>query len=138
MKPFSYGIIPYLYDDRGVSILLSKTSKNSPTYDFIKGKIEFGETPIQCCNREVFEEIGIPIANCDLENLVIQKNKKKDIGLFFINWDRYKTFEFKLQKEEIYSLEWFNVSNIPEVSKNQRLLITPILERFNKLNFLKG
>ena len=38
MKEYSYGIIPYKFDNRGVSILLAKTSKNSE-YGFIKGEL---------------------------------------------------------------------------------------------------
>ena len=134
MKEFSFGIIPYLFSDNGVSIMVSKSSASMDTFDFIKGKIEAGETEKECCKREVKEEIGIDIQIDDLETLVIQKNKKKNIGLYFINWDKYKTITPILCEREIYSLNWFNVSNIPPISKNQRLLITDINLKFNKLN----
>lgn len=135
MKAFSYGIIPYLFRDDGVAIMLSKSSSGMEAYDFVKGKIEDGETPIECCCREVFEEIGIRIQAEDLEELVIQKNPKKNIGLYFINWDKYIYEVMELQTEEIYSVDWFNIGKLPEVSKNQRLILTKVMLRFNKLNY---
>lgn len=136
MKEYSYGIIPYKFDNRGVSILLAKTSKNSE-YGFIKGKIDFNETPKECTVREVFEEIGVKINIDDLEEFVFQRNPKKDIGLFFINWEKYLNLKFKLAPKEIHSINWFSLSELPSISKNQKKIVTDINIKFNKLNFLK-
>ena len=135
MKEKSIGIIPYLIDDLGVSILLMKSSPNVPQYDFIKGKIEFGETLKECCLREVKEEIGISILEDDLEKIAEQFNKKKDIGLYYINWDKYISIPFILEEREVYKVEWFNLNKLPSVSKNQRLILTDIKTRFNKINY---
>lgn len=137
MKEYSYGVIPYKFDENGVSILLSKTSKRSE-HGFVKGKIDFGETPKECTVREVFEEIGIRIDIVDLEEFVFQKNPKKDIGLYFINWEKYLDMEFKLAPKEIYSVEWFNIKKLTIVSKNQRKILTDIAVKFDKLNFIKS
>lgn len=136
MKEYSYGIIPYKFDNLGVSILLAKTSKNSE-YGFIKGKIDFNETPKECTVREVFEEIGVKINIDDLEEFVFQRNPKKDIGLFFINWEKYLNLKFKLAPKEIHSINWFSLNKIPSISKNQKKIVTDINIKFNKLNFLK-
>src|SRR5574344_72725 len=136
MKEYSYGIIPYRFDNHGVSILLAKTSKNSE-YGFIKGKIDFNETPKECTVREVFEEIGVRINIDDLEEFVFQRNPKKDIGLFFINWEKYLNLKFKLAPKEIHSINWFSLNKIPSISKNQKKIVTDINIKFNKLNFLK-
>lgn len=134
MKEYSYGIIPYKFNDKGVSILLSKSSKKSD-YGFVKGKIDFAETPQECAVREVYEEIGVLIDITDLESFVFQKNQNKDIGLFYIHWDKYIDKNFKLNQKELYSLKWFNIKKIPKVSKNQRKTITDILIRFENVNF---
>lgn len=134
MKEFSYGIIPYKFDENGVSILLSKSSKKSD-YGFVKGKIDFGETPKEAAVRETFEEIGISIDIDDLEGFVFQHNSRKDIGLYYINWEKYNSTDFKLDPRELYSVEWFNLSNLPKVSKNQRLILTDLFVKFNKINF---
>ena len=134
MKAFSYGIIPYLINDNGVSIMLSKSS-NKSDYGFVKGKIDSGETPKECATREVFEEIGVKIDIEDLESLVTQKNPKKDVGVFFINYQKYLDREINLATDELYSVEWFNISDLPKINKNQRLILTDIFVKFNKLDF---
>lgn len=134
MKEYSYGVIPYLFTNEGIYIMLSKSSKKSD-YGFVKGKTDLGETAKETAVREVFEEIGVTISVDDLEDLVIQKNPRKDVGLYFINWEKYKDFEIKLDPRELYSTEWFKINNVPEVSKNQRLIITDVFIKFNKLNF---
>ncbi len=135
MRPFSYGIIPYLFTDKGVSIMVSKSWEGDEYYNFIKGKIEIGETEKECCKREVKEEIGVDISTDDLEELFIQKNPKKNIGLYLINWDIYSDCKIELDTTEIYSLEWFNVGKLPKISKNQRDILTDIMLKFNKLNY---
>jgi len=135
MREFSYGIIPYLITDSGVSILLSRTSLKSNIYDFVKGKIEADETKKDCVAREVLEEIGITINQDDLDDYYFQRSKRKDIGLFLINWDKYIEIPFVLEEEEIADVTWFNVGKLPEVSPNQRLILTDILVKFNKLNY---
>ena len=135
MRPFSYGIIPYLFTDKGVSIMVSKSWEGDEYYNFIKGKIEIGETEKECCKREVKEEIGVDISTDDLEELFIQKNPKKNIGLYLINWDIYSDCKIELDTTEIYSLEWFNVGKLPKISKNQRDILTNVMLKFNKLNY---
>ena len=136
MKPTSIGIIPYQFSENGVSILLMKSSKKNKSFDFVKGKIEPNETKIDCCLREVKEEIGISISKNDLEFSVKQFNKKKNIELYFIHWDKYLYNHFKLDVREVFELKWFNLNEIPSISQNQRLIITKINERFNKINQL--
>ena len=136
MKPISIGIIPYLLSNNGVSILLMKSSRKNDNFDFIKGKIEPNETKIECCLREVQEEIGISIAKEDLDFSVKQNNKKKNIELYFIHWDKYLYNRIKLDKREVFELKWFNLNEIPPISQNQRLIVTKINDRFNKINQL--
>jgi 8-oxo-dGTP pyrophosphatase MutT (NUDIX family) len=113
-----------------------KASKNDHFYSFVKGKIEKNETKKECCQREVEEEIGVKISSYDLEYSVKQKNRKKDIILFYINWDKYIDCPFILEEKEVYEVKWFNIKRMPSISKNQRLILTDIKVRFDKLNFI--
>jgi 8-oxo-dGTP pyrophosphatase MutT (NUDIX family) len=131
MKEYSYGIIPYKFENGNVKILLSKVSKNRTEFDFIKGKIEENETKIDCVIREVNEEISIKINKSHIEkDMFYQVNKRKNIGLFFINWDYYKNINYKLNKE-LYSLNWFDYNDLPQLSKNQEKFSEIIKDRFN-------
>jgi len=134
-KEYSYGIIPYRITNNGVDILLMKSSKGSLIYNFVKGKIEKDETILECVKREVLEEIGININPFDLEYIVNQNNKRKNIGLYFINWESYMNIKMVYAFNEVYTTKWFNISNLPIIAKNQNKIITRILERFNNLNF---
>jgi len=134
MKEKSYGIIPYKIDFKNneVKILLAKTNKHFEVYDFIKGKIEDNETIEECAIREVEEEINIKLNKNELEDFILQKNKKKDVGLFFVNFNDKDIDYSYFPNREIYCLEWFNVSNLPKISYNQSKIITSILQRFWK------
>lgn len=136
MKETSVGIIPYLVSNRGVEILLMKSAAKPIHWEFVKGKIEDGETFKETCLREVREEIGISLNSLDLENSFIQKNKRKNIILYFVDIGNYLEDEFILDKREVSTIKFFSIDKIPTLAKNQRLLVTPIHERFNKLHFL--
>ena len=131
MKEYSYGMIPYLIENGNVKILLSSVSPRDKEWGFVKGKIERLETLKECAVREVYEEIGIRVDEEDLEEMLFQKNKRKDIGLFYVDWTKYKSEVFKLEPRELYMVKWFNVSEIQEdlVYKNQRKILLEIKEK---------
>lgn len=135
MKEVSYGIIPFLFTESGVSILMYRTSKSIEEYQFLKGKPIQNETVKETVLREVFEEIGMKLDIDDLfdNDFVFHKSLKKDIGLYFINFDKYLNEHITLEKG-IYQLKWFNVDTLPNVPKNQLKFLTNVKEKFNKLN----
>ena len=135
MKEKSYGIIPYKFTDIGVSILISKSSKNSD-YGFVKGKIDKGESKKACAIRETFEEIGIKVKEKFLEDAFSQKNPKKDIKVYLVNWDNVKNKNISIATDELFSVEWYELSNLPTFVKNQRLILTDLFVKFNKIDFL--
>jgi len=138
MKENSYGIIPYLFKPKGVYILMYKTSKKSKNWNFIKGKPDGKETIEETVKREVFEEIGVKVYKKDFENYYFHTSSKKDIGLYMINFDKYLKKKIKIDKREIGVLKWVKVSKIKDISKNQELFYTDILNRFAYLDFLRN
>ena len=131
MKEHSYGIIPYRFND-GIEILLYKSSKNS-LWNFPKGKIEIGESPIECVKREMKEELFIGINEELLQDPITIKGKNKDITLYFYHFT-HKISQW--DKREIYKLKWFKLWDLPELSKNQRLFLTEIYRKLEPLDFL--
>ena len=127
MKEYSYGIVPYKIVDNKYYILLNKTSAIS-YYNFFKGKIENSETPGDCAIREFKEEAGITIKGVHLEDYFCQKSKRKDVGVFLVDWYNY-TEDFTFQKEEIFSVKWVRPQNV-EVSNNQKKILDQIIMYF--------
>ena len=137
MKENSYGIIPFLLKKNGVYILLYKSSKNSVVYNFVKGKpLNNKETIENTIKREVKEEIGVSISKKDLETYFFHTSPKKDIGLYTINFEKYKKKKIVVDKSEIHSVKWFNIKKLPEISKNQKMFITDIMIKFEHIDFL--
>ena len=130
MKKKSFGICPYIIKDKSVFILMNKTSKKSD-WNFFKGKIEDKESVIDCAIREFKEEAGIKVKEEDLEAFFIQQNKRKDIGVFLIDWSLYNK-SFKFDKREIYKSKWIDIFKNKDlkISKNQKEIYNQILTYF--------
>jgi 8-oxo-dGTP pyrophosphatase MutT (NUDIX family) len=137
MKEFSYGICPYKTIGDNIYILLNKTHSKS-SWNFFKGKIEHNETIVDTVIRELKEETNISISSSILEQYFFQTNKRKDIGIFLVDWNVIDASEMILDKKEIYSAKWFNIKDEIRISKNQSLILFDILTfLFQKLEYLK-
>jgi 8-oxo-dGTP pyrophosphatase MutT (NUDIX family) len=123
-KEYSYGICPYQIMNGTFYVLLNKTSKKS-YFNFFKGKREGNETIEECAIREFREETGIQVHEKKLENFFFQKNKRKNIGIYLVDWTYYQHLPFDFQEEEIWSASWVPLFNI-EVSKNQLKIMNNI------------
>ena len=115
------------------NILLISSSKQNlkkNIWDFVKGKPEKNETIYKTIKREVKEEININIDISCLQYCCSQNSKRKKIFLYYYYLDNdFSNFK---ENREIYKIKYFNIKNIPNISKNQRLLLTDILIKFNK------
>ena len=128
-KEFSYGVVPYLIINGSYFLLLNKTSKSS-YYNFFKGKTEPNESKEDTAIREFLEETGVLIDKENLEDYVEQKNKRKDIGIFLLDFSKYNNKIFKFDEKEIYSATWVNINNYIEVSKNQKEILLGVKKLF--------
>jgi len=129
MKKFSYGIVPFKIINNKYFILVNKTSEMS-YFNFFKGKIENGETPSDCAIREFYEEAGIKVQGKHLEKYFSQKSRRKDIGVFLVDWYNYLE-DFTFQKEEIWSAYWARPIDV-EVSNNQKKIMLQIIDYFTE------
>lgn len=137
-KEKSYGIAPYVIMNGYFFVLLNKTSRTS-YYNFFKGKEEDNESKKDTAVREFFEETGIQVEKEDLEDYFEQKNPRKDIGIFLVDFTKYNHLPFKFEENEIYSAIWVNVSKDVEMSKNQKKIYGDIMLHFKpKLKQLRN
>jgi len=133
-KEKSFGIAPYKIDNDKVFILMNKTGRIGD-WNFFKGKIEDNEGVEDCAIREFFEETGIKVKNYQLEEFFFQKNKKKDIGIYLVNFTD-KNPKFKFDKREIFFADWVLLTKdlCKNVSKNQREIWKQMKEYFTHID----
>jgi len=118
MKERSYGVCLYKIEKDKIFVLLNKTNSISD-YNFFKGKIGEGETIKDTVIREVKEETFLDLNKEDLEDYFFQENKRKDIGIFLVNWENIETKLIRIQKKEIYDIKWLDISKDIKFSNNQ-------------------
>lgn len=92
--------------------LILVTSYKHSSKSFPKGKINEGETEVQCAIREVHEEIGIDITDAinDQEYLFIEGVDEKFIKLFIINSlsesvQMKPTVSYEIEEIKFYSID---------------------------------
>lgn len=118
-KEYSYGVCIYKIENNKIFIFLNKTSKISK-WNFFKGKQELNETIVQTTIREIQEETNLKIKEKYFEDYFFQYNKRKNIGIFLIDFNSIKDFStLKLDKREIYSAKWLNIKDNIDIEKNQ-------------------
>jgi len=130
-KEKSYGICPYIIEDGCVKVLLNTSSWVSD-YNFFKGKIEPNESIKECSIREFLEETSVSIDIKDLGEYFFQKNKRKDIGIYLVDYTKYKGMTIEVQEEEIYGYAWLDINDTIVLSKNQREIFTNIRKYLNE------
>lgn len=98
---------------RGAEILLARSARfKSGFYSCLAGFIEPGETPEQCVEREVREEVSI-----EIENIRYIKSQSwpfpSQLMLGFIA--DYKEGEILPDKSEIEDANWYPIDDLPNV-----------------------
>lgn len=136
MNTKAYGICLYKKKDGVIKILLCKSIKSLDKWGTLKGVAEDYETKIQTAIREFKEESSIDIQAKYFEQYFEQKNEKKDIGIYLVNYDNIPNiskyfFEDKLIDRylswENTTAKFFDIDKIPKIKKKQINLINDII-----------
>lgn len=107
-------------------ILLQRRSKNRRfcpnMLGVIAGHVEYNEVPIECAIRELKEEIGIKVNKTNIYNLydrylVKEKFNNHFMYSFYTICDK-KEEDFKIQKEELSYVKWYDLDDVIEMTKN--------------------
>lgn len=102
----------YLKKDNQV-LMLKFNKKWGKVYSPPGGKLESGETPLDCILREFREETGLTLINSKLQGLSYWKDDKEGIIFVFVAED----FEGKIEESEEGTLEWIPLNNLEELNQ---------------------
>ncbi|KNC50783.1 mRNA decapping complex subunit Dcp2 [Thecamonas trahens ATCC 50062] len=102
--------------------LIVKGWGSKGSWMFPKGKIDEGESDVECAIREVYEEIGFDIApyisETDLVKCVI---RGKEMRLFVIAGIPMDTVFETMTRKEISEIKWFPVADLPMYGENKEV-----------------
>lgn len=107
----------YLMLVRGGKILLSRrfqTGYEDGKYSLPAGHIEDSETLIAGTCREIFEEIGVPLAPADMRLVHVMHRKHTDIRMdFFFVTSTKDVVPKNLEPHKADDLSWFPFDALP-------------------------
>lgn len=141
MKIKAYGISLYKIEKNSIKVLLCKSVTSKNRWGFLKGGQEKGETNFQTATREFFEESSIHIETKYFEHYFEQKNDKKDIGIYLVNYNNIKGImkyftEDILQKKylswENKDVKFFSIDELPRIKKKQNRVVQEVIEYLKK------
>ncbi len=133
----AYGICLYKKDQDTIKILLCKSVSSKNRWGFLKGIWELNETQEETAIREFKEESNIQITQNNFEQFFEQINKKKDIGIYLVNFyqvqniSNYFVFDQLRQNNlsrENTEVKFFDINKIPDIKKKQAVMIVNIIE----------
>ncbi len=102
-----------LLNQRKNKILLVR-AVNGTRWTFPVGKIQAGETAVECAQREVFEETGYKGVACSAQQVHYRKRKAKYSLFLFYNVPENYTFCAQT-RHEIGEIKWFDLPVLDEV-----------------------
>jgi ADP-ribose pyrophosphatase YjhB (NUDIX family) len=116
--------------------LLTTYTKNGDFYYYVGGHLEYGETVLEGCKREILEECGKNVQFTFKKVLYIRDffdpdNSEQNVELFILgDINKFKELEHKLdpQHEDGHVwLTWLDMKNLPD-----NLLPNPLNEKLLK------
>lgn len=113
----TFGAIVLNEDLSKVLLVQSYWAKSS--WGFPKGKINEDEEPSNCAVREVLEETGFDISNLIDKNEYIESVINDQLVRLYIISGVHKGTKFQPKtRNEIKSVEWFDLENLPNNKKD--------------------
>lgn len=133
-SPHRVGVIPFDIRDDAVAILFV-TSQTRGRWVLPKGKVEVGETHIETCHREAFEEAGIKGVVLENFPITIVVTKQQENGLGNVPVTYYPFFVLEQADEwpekKRRQRHWALIEDASRVAYREDLL--PLVKHFEEL-----
>lgn len=139
----AYGLCIYKIIDDEIKILLCKSVTSKKKWGCLKGLALKDENPIDCAQREVYEESRIKVDPLHYEEYFEQENDLKDIGLWLVNAKNIRNinrmfFEDTLKNHllswENSKVKFFDIDNLPDIKTKQSEILEQITDFLRNKN----
>ena len=131
-QPYTDTYVLLIKDNHIACIIRANTGWMDGYYGLPAGKVEKGETYTQAAIREAFEEVGVVVAENNLNALHTQHRKTDDttwVGVFFVA-DDWQGEPHNAEPEKSDGFEWLDLNNLPEnIVPSQRAALINILAK---------
>lgn len=122
----------YLEDQEDWLMLLRNKKSQDINHDKwlgVGGKFEFGESPLECAAREVYEETGQPLENAQFQGFVTFHYTQSEPVLIIVYTGTIANREVRPNDEG--EMHWIPKSRVLDLElwEGDRLFITAILEQ---------
>ena len=137
--------ISVLIFDEDNNVLIQKRSSSKKFFAnlwsvFLKGHIQAGETPIDACIREIYEEIGLVVNPDDLTYLytIFEEHRDNDyierifFDTFFLKM-RFKLSDITIQEEEVAQVKLIPVDDLISLFENKDSSLVPNYEDYKRI-----
>tara|TARA_A100001037_G_scaffold104940_1_gene95363 strand:- start:1248 stop:1835 length:588 start_codon:yes stop_codon:yes gene_type:complete len=113
-SPDAFGTLVFVTNESKVLLINKKTGHGAGKINVPGGKVELGESPVNCATREVREEVGLAV-----DDLVL-KGEMKFVGRLSANWQGYvyttERFCGDMRVTEEAEPFWCSIDEVPFAS----------------------
>lgn len=128
VRPKTYGVKMIVFNPKG-EILLARIGYMHKLWVIPGGKLERNEEPASAACRELQEEVGVSVTDCQhVFTIYHEKQYKKDTIYYFEVFA--DTDDFVIDDEEIIDVGWFPLDALPELRAPR---IDDALMEYNKV-----
>ena len=122
-RKFTFSAAVFVIDDEGRVLLLNHVLRPFSGWGLPGGFIGHGEQPEEAIRRELFEEVGIELADLEMYRI---RTIRKHVEILFTARPRG---DARVLSREIIELGWFACGELPErMGRAQREMIERVLE----------
>lgn len=121
-----------LYNQDQTKVLLISSSNTEDHWTFPKGKINQGETEVDCAVREVWEEIGFRINDMIDPSYYCDYNRSGKLTKLFIIRGVKENYNFITKSiGEVARIQWFDIHTIKKDPSFKKIIV--VLNKANKV-----
>ena len=110
----------FIQNDQKKILIQKRSQKKGGKYGITSGHTEAKETNIQGAKREINEELGIHIKECDFKLFYRTKINKTIYNLYYVKKE-IDVSKLSLQKEEVEKVYWYTIEEIKNLIQMQNL-----------------